>query len=326
MFDIASSMNPSTTIYYCLVISVSAWMTWRSFRLWKQCRLDFLKDFFIFILTFCLYGFLNFTGQVFLVQIYPDGGFDRILGDIIVFTLAIPVLVVWIYFFILWMTRVCSIGVRRNFKIAYWIVNGILILTNFLAIRVLTDTRDPAATEAILFWKIPFYICLILGTCIVVLFRSGRLKFDYRRHFARFLSVAYMTGFICMVLFGDILDLPFYSDRFLYLAFLSFIYFSINFLPLGYISSAVKSHLNELTFMKSEEIDPAGEFAAEFSLTRREREVSTLAIQGMSNDEIADALYISVQTVKNNMSAVFRKTGVKNRVQLGNILRNYEDS
>ena len=45
----------------------------------------------------------------------------------------------------------------------------------------------------------------------------------------------------------------------------------------------------------------------------------------MSNEDIAGALHISVQTAKNNMSAIFRKTGVKNRVQLGNILRNYED-
>ena len=135
-----------------------------------------------------------------------------------------------------------------------------------------------------------------------------------------------MAGFVCMVIFGDILELPFYSDRFLYLAFLSLLYFSINFMPIGYISSAAKPHLNELSYLKEDEIDPTEEFAIEFKLTRREQEVAALSIQGMSNDEIADALHISVQTVKNNMSAVFRKTGVKNRVQLGNILRNCEDS
>ncbi len=48
-------------------------------------------------------------------------------------------------------------------------------------------------------------------------------------------------------------------------------------------------------------------------------------VQGMSNEEIAEVLYIAVQTVKNNVSAIYRKTGVKNRVQLGNILRNYEE-
>jgi len=276
-------MNAAAAIYYCLVIGICAGISWWAWRLWKQYRLDFLRDYFIFILTFNVYGFLNFTGQVFLVQIYPDGGFDRILGDLIVFTLAIPVLVVWIYFFILWMMRLCSIDVRRNFKIAYWIINSLLILTNFYAIHVLIDTRDPAATESILFWKIPVYICLILGTSIAALFRSLKLNVDYSKRFTRFLAFAYLSGYICMVLFGDILDLPFYSDRLLYLAFLSFIYFAINLLPIGYISSAVKSHLNELTFLKKEEFEPTEVFAAE----EVELVLSAEIIEGKEEDAYA---------------------------------------
>jgi DNA-binding CsgD family transcriptional regulator len=68
------------------------------------------------------------------------------------------------------------------------------------------------------------------------------------------------------------------------------------------------------------------EFVSLFKLTKREREIMGFIVQGMRNDEIATALYISVQTVKNNISAIYRKTGVKNRVQLGNVLRNYEES
>jgi len=45
-------------------------------------------------------------------------------------------------------------------------------------------------------------------------------------------------------------------------------------------------------------------------LTPREREVLTLMAQGMSNGEIASALFISEHTVKNHVSNIYRKLGI----------------
>ena len=48
-------------------------------------------------------------------------------------------------------------------------------------------------------------------------------------------------------------------------------------------------------------------------LTNREREVLRLLVQGSSNEEIAQALYITVATVKAHLTAIFEKLGVKSR-------------
>jgi len=53
-----------------------------------------------------------------------------------------------------------------------------------------------------------------------------------------------------------------------------------------------------------------------FGITHREREVIELICQGKSNQEIADALFISLQTVKDHNYNIYQKTGVKNRVGL----------
>lgn len=64
--------------------------------------------------------------------------------------------------------------------------------------------------------------------------------------------------------------------------------------------------------------DPASPeaLAARFpALTGREREVLGLIIQGRSNGEIADALFVGVSTVKTHINALFAKLGVRDRAQ-----------
>lgn len=51
-------------------------------------------------------------------------------------------------------------------------------------------------------------------------------------------------------------------------------------------------------------------------LTPREREVVTLAAAGMSNQQIATALFVSVATVKDHMHSVLNKTGLESRTQV----------
>jgi DNA-binding CsgD family transcriptional regulator len=55
-------------------------------------------------------------------------------------------------------------------------------------------------------------------------------------------------------------------------------------------------------------------------LTRREREVGTLAASGLSNTQIADRLVVSVRTVENHLHRVFTKLGVEGRGELGAVL------
>lgn len=52
------------------------------------------------------------------------------------------------------------------------------------------------------------------------------------------------------------------------------------------------------------------------ALTEREREVLSLAGQGYTNREIGRKLHISEHTVKNHMSTIFRKLGIRDRRQL----------
>ncbi|WP_280482742.1 response regulator transcription factor, partial [Nocardia cyriacigeorgica] len=59
-------------------------------------------------------------------------------------------------------------------------------------------------------------------------------------------------------------------------------------------------------------VKPAPALAA---LTPREREVLELIAKGMSNTEIAEALFVAEQTVKTHVSKVFAKLDLRDRAQ-----------
>jgi DNA-binding CsgD family transcriptional regulator len=60
---------------------------------------------------------------------------------------------------------------------------------------------------------------------------------------------------------------------------------------------------------------------ASLGISKREREVAECLAEGLTNQEIADRLYISLATVKDHNHNLFRKCGVRNRLELVNLLK-----
>ncbi len=58
------------------------------------------------------------------------------------------------------------------------------------------------------------------------------------------------------------------------------------------------------------------EFAKRFYLTPRELEILALIANEYSNQEIADQLFVSIQTVKTHRKSIIKKLGVKNSIGL----------
>ena len=51
-------------------------------------------------------------------------------------------------------------------------------------------------------------------------------------------------------------------------------------------------------------------------LTRREREVARLVIDGLSTEDMSAALFISVNTIRDHLKKIFGKVGVTRRQDL----------
>lgn len=57
----------------------------------------------------------------------------------------------------------------------------------------------------------------------------------------------------------------------------------------------------------------------EYGISKREQDIVKLICEGKTNKEIAAALFITANTVRDHSSNIYRKTGVKNRTQLANL-------
>ena len=66
------------------------------------------------------------------------------------------------------------------------------------------------------------------------------------------------------------------------------------------------------------------ELSGAASLTPSERRIAAMAAEGMSNREIAQALFVTLRTVEMHLSNVFRKLGVSSRTQLAAALATAE--
>ncbi len=65
---------------------------------------------------------------------------------------------------------------------------------------------------------------------------------------------------------------------------------------------------------------------ADFGLTSREIMVLDLIVQGRSNQDIADTLFISEKTVKTHVTNILKKTGHQNRYELSRTCKKYFNS
>jgi DNA-binding CsgD family transcriptional regulator len=67
---------------------------------------------------------------------------------------------------------------------------------------------------------------------------------------------------------------------------------------------------------RAEEARIGGRRAAGGGLTEAEQRVHRLVLAGLTNREIADALYMSVRTVEGHVSHILRKLGARSRTEL----------
>lgn len=200
------------------------------------------------------------------------------------------------------------IGIRAGRRIAFAVngttlVFGVIAAAGTVAVsRGGHDTLRLAAGVPLLFGT--YVILCITAALKLETIASTQLRIAVKLFFVLSLIV------LPLALIKYLRDLPYLpwhleNSLALFLITVGSIFFALRF-------------LNQPSFVSKGSLSE--HFRNRFGTTSREAEIIQLAVSGMSNSDIADKLFISVRTVESHLYNIFQKTGVKNRVQLINLI------
>ncbi len=159
-------------------------------------------------------------------------------------------------------------------------------------------------------------LVLAHGTIIILTSLNGKEKTRKRALF-RF-------GLLNFIIFSCVIALLLLADKHQYIgAAFVFLFFTASVLP----AIVVRLYLIQSIPVPESKLDGIGnmeQFITEFGISKREEEIIHQICLGKSNREISEELFITLQTVKDHVYRIFLKTGVKNRIQLSNLIRKLE--
>ncbi len=304
-------------IFY-LIFIISVALTSGGIILASRIRNRFRSDVFstllyfqVFIYTF---GFYGIWGQVAVKMLLPDILSPASLSKLadIAILLGLPFLIIaW-----LMLIRFAEgLSGRKDHK---WFIFWFLLF-NFTVLTAMGYfiTGKSSFNNTLLIKE--YYIIMslfyyfIAAYLIHFLWKGRQIIHDYDR---RVIAPA-----LFLIMLVQCVPLFFYTSQTWLAAIFIFAFFLGNtFLPV---------YLNYCTLLpaytsETNSAIPMEEFCRKFDVSPRELDVIREICNGLSNKEISEKLFISLQTVKDHTHRIYIKTNVKNRVQLINSLKSFE--
>ncbi|MEM9673476.1 MAG: LuxR C-terminal-related transcriptional regulator [Bacteroidota bacterium] len=290
----------------CLGLTVGGVMVF--FRLRERGTLPAVRLMQYYLVMMYAFGFYAFWSDVLLRLLFPVEQEEGLIPKISNFLslLGAPFLLIGLIMLALW-------GVQMLLK-----KSTILIITSsglgLLAIALpylLTQQFEVLLHTEQLFSSVT--VAVVLFTLLPVTF----LPIRYLKGKAKtpLLAILLLIGLTHGTIF-----LPFLSDSQLELLFIFFFFLTntglgVYFLYAGDFPSLIKEKSSTLTL---------DGFVQKYGITTREKDVIMEIYKGKTNQEVADTLFVTLQTIKDHTSRIYQKTEVKNRNQLTSLVRKFE--
>jgi len=289
----------------------------------KKYRLPFLRSYLYYqILTmiFGVYGLLGtLLAKTILDNLESPPQMAITIGHLIPF-LGIPFLVAGFYMFIKMCWELVDKTISRKFTFGFYTFHLLFFLGYGIVILKIPEFEAHQydnVSELIMMAFVTLELIVLL-IAVIQLFLGSRsiddaIKKKTIQNFAFLTLIIHLIGIALFI----------FSDYHLAVgAVYLFVFFASDILPLLYLGSYLSKHHTPEDDM---EISDFTGFYKKHEITRREIEIIQLVSQGKTNKEIAEALFITLQTVKDHTHRIYTKTGVRNRVALINLLRELEE-
>lgn len=156
------------------------------------------------------------------------------------------------------------------------------------------------------------------------------VAFDINKHLASILNddirgIFKFVFYIQMIFYPlMIIESIFFFDR-IYpfgISVVTLFYAIVNVMWLYFVSKYL--HLPEIKLISDD--DEFDNYFAIYKITKREIDVVRLLLNGMSYEEIASQLFITLETVKTHVNNIYKKSGVNSKIDLSNLVQKCKNS
>lgn len=279
-----------------------------AYRLKKQEENPFAASLFyyaVFMTAFGFYSIWSYLAIRFLLT-HVISSPDTLLNVVAIFPfLGFPLLLVGWYLFIQFCFELNGKKLKGIVSIAYFLtcVLIFLVLANYFRTHLV---QDEAVRLSLLFksFAVTNLLVVSLGSLIFLVARQNKQPNLHKQTLAVLLLVP--TLFATIALFMA-------SSHWIVVILFVLFYFS-------HIAMAPAWLYFKTARVPTARDDDFPGFCERFEITKREAEIIREICRGKTNQAIADSLFITVQTVKDHAHRIYTKTGVKNRVQLTNLV------
>jgi DNA-binding CsgD family transcriptional regulator len=250
---------------------------------------------------------------------------DRLLSNTANFLyhsyyLMLSILTVFIlYIFIGLVLSISKKNLPKKWRMMYWIYFTGLILGQ-IVYSLLNPKPKEISQYAVFLLAIALSFFLVSYVFVFLLyFQSRMFKIKAQRRLIQLLSLFLFLIFTAS-LFLDAFQIFEVVPLEEYLLYKSAVIYLLNLVSLVKLKGFVK------TIFPQEAI-PVGTNALmehlfqKYKLTKREQQVVRLICSGKSSRDIENELFLSPHTIKEYIYRIYKKTGVKNRVQMLNLFR-----
>jgi DNA-binding CsgD family transcriptional regulator len=297
-----------------------------AFRLMKRYRIAYTSSIFYYLVFLYIFGTYSLAGAGVLEHLLTEMEIDQKVihsARLYAILLGIPFLALAKFMFIRSITEFFQKKPATTFTIIYFVcLTAAFVLYGAYMIRLtrfdLGEYRSLILIQRGVFIGFNWGIYLI--TFLYILYFSAEISdIPARKHIRMFGAwyLAYMA--LCITP----LALTGYHEVFRFLFLLVFL--SWHLIPIMFLNFYLNKYQEPVSTLPDDFETRFLAFAEKHEISKRESEVVRLICRGLSNQEISDNLFISLQTVKDHIHRIFVKTGVRNRVQLSNLIRYSEE-
>ncbi|MGW8314722.1 MAG: response regulator transcription factor [Bacteroidales bacterium] len=293
-----------------------------SFQLMRRYRMPFLHSYFYYLVFLYIFGVYSLAGsgvlQFVLTQMEAQ---VKVVHAARFYTLLMGVPFLLLSKFMI----IRSVGEFMDRKLHPGFTAGYFILAMFLftlyGVLIVRFTRFDLGNYQRLIsiqqWVFIGTMGLIYVAWAIWGFNGSRSISDpFQKKFLRLFILWYLL-YMCFSVLALMLTSLHPVIPYLFL----FIFLSWHLLPILFLTLYLEKHHAISPSAQQDFETRLSAFATEYEISKRELEVIRLICKGWSNQEISDNLHISLQTVKDHVHHIFLKTGIKNRVQLTNLIR-----